>query len=936
VATQGNVSKTQECDHVNLPKQKKIRLALQDNLPEDPSFDGDQGSTGGTLDTLSVDSWDSGNYFDGVDCCNSDNNSSNDSSSDDDDNDGDNPAGSNDTSENCDEETPTHVPFSHPVCMVPQHTRFQLKLEKIRNSHRADQKLFNDVVDLVKEFSVGSQLSFSSRRLRGRRRFLASLEKQFNTTKLKPKNVPVTFSDGTVGTVSVFDIEEQMNALLTNPELMQEKNLARGLDVFTGVETELSDKFGEIHTGESWSRAVAHHIKDGSGDMPIGLVVFGDKSHFDTHGALATTPLSFTLSIFNQEARNSVKFWRPIAYIPNLDQNNVSDLDTDQETIPRNPSTAEDSLKDEQKCLGIALHSLKKVHRQGGFLTTVLGRPVHVRVWIHFLVGDTHGNNRWVAHYNSSGKLKRPYRDCKCSFADMANVDPDCVYIRPEEIAHCVSVSDAAKTKAGRENPMKAISKHNVKLAFHHKHVPLSDPIHGLYKMLPPEGLHTTAEGTSLRIFESLTGTIGKNADGLRAATCIERVFLKLHHSLSRNSERDLPRGATTSGLLKSTRIWAYQRQGNVFRLLCVLHTTKVRKVLGPILEKKGLSVSKMVKLLKLYLSMEAWFHATNSKKKVHAARPLIASIIQMLRDNFPRGGQGWHLPKTHGLTKMQTFMILFGSAINFYGGIGESNHKDYVKDTGTITQKRGKLFTSQCAHHCYETLVVGLVDTLITRNDSLMFTNPDKTVCRKRNNWQGEYRVAVTNIGIHQSVDCCWTASKKQKEKCFFDKLILQNISTHLIDLGWTDSYGLLGYTEMTLFLDGRYEQFRFCESYKGRIWYDSCLLEHWNEEKEATEIRAAQMHSLVKFDRNVMVMDISMYIVVSLSHDCISMHDLEQKFVGKYTMSNQMVIVPVSAITHPLARWENEGGGKDEYFCALPHRKWPGYFSARIKDTI
>ena len=230
-----------------------------------------------------------------------------------------------------------------------------------------------------------------------------------------------------------------------------------------------------------------------------------------------------------------------------------------------------------------------------------LGRPVHVCVWIHFLVRDTHGNNQWVAHYNSSGKLKRPYRNCKCSFVDMADVDPGCVYIRSEEIAHCMSVSDAAKTKAGREDPMKAISKHNVKLAFHHNCVPLSDPIHGLYKMLPPEGLHTTAEGTSICVMESLTGTIGKNAEGLRAATCIERVFLKLHHSLSRNSERDLPRGATTSGLLKSTRIWAYQRQGNMFQLLCVLHTTKVRKVLSPILEKKGLSAGKMVKLLKLY-----------------------------------------------------------------------------------------------------------------------------------------------------------------------------------------------------------------------------------------------------------------------------------------------------------------------------------------------
>ena len=132
---------------------------------------------------------------------------------------------------------------------------------------------------------------------------------------------------------------------------------------------------------------------------------------------------------------------------------------------------------------------------------------------------------------------------------------------------------------------MKAI--HNVKLAFHHKCVPLSDPIHGLYTILPPEGLHTTAEGTSLRVFESITVTIGKNAEGLHAATCIERVFIKLHHFLSRNSERDLPREATTSGLLKSTRIWAYQQQGNVFRLLCVLHTTKVQKVLDPILEKR-------------------------------------------------------------------------------------------------------------------------------------------------------------------------------------------------------------------------------------------------------------------------------------------------------------------------------------------------------------
>ena len=52
--------------------------------------------------------------------------------------------------------------------------------------------------------------------------------------------------------------------------------------------------------------------------MPISLIVFDDKKHTDLHGALAVTPIIFTLSLFNQSARNNPFVWRPIAYIPNL------------------------------------------------------------------------------------------------------------------------------------------------------------------------------------------------------------------------------------------------------------------------------------------------------------------------------------------------------------------------------------------------------------------------------------------------------------------------------------------------------------------------------------------------------------------------------------------------------------------------------------------
>ena len=183
---------------------------------------------------------------------------------------------------------------------------------------------------------------------------------------------------------------------------------------------------------------------------------------------------------------------------------------------------------------------------------------------------------------------------------------------------------------------MKVISKHNVELAFNHCDVPLSDPIHGAYKMMPPDILHIIAEGISKYIFESMRNLIGVTKAGQRAKTCVERVFLKIHRFISRNSERDLPRGSSNSGLLKSTRIWGWQRQGNILRLLCLLNTDEARHVLEPLLESKGSNVEKMVNFLKLYLSMEAWFLSINKKSEVHASRLVIGHVIQMLQELFP------------------------------------------------------------------------------------------------------------------------------------------------------------------------------------------------------------------------------------------------------------------------------------------------------------
>ncbi len=54
-----------------------------------------------------------------------------------------------------------------------------------------------------------------------------------------------------------------------------------------------------------------------------------------------------------------------------------------------------------------------------------LGRNVTVKIWIHYFIGDTEGNYKWLGQYprNRDG-VKRPYPDCKCSFEDLKNTDP--------------------------------------------------------------------------------------------------------------------------------------------------------------------------------------------------------------------------------------------------------------------------------------------------------------------------------------------------------------------------------------------------------------------------------------------------------------------------------------------------------------------------------
>jgi hypothetical protein len=71
------------------------------------------------------------------------------------------------------------------------------------------------------------------------------------------------------------------------------------------------------------------------------------------------------------------------------------------------------------------------------------------------------------------------------------------------------------------------------------------------------------------------------------------------------------------------------------------------------------------------------------------------------------------------GITKMQEYMRLFGSGIIFYGGSGESAHKQFIKIPGQRTQHRVSEFAQQTALQYYNMLVSSYTaqDCLIKSN---------------------------------------------------------------------------------------------------------------------------------------------------------------------------------------------------------------------------
>jgi hypothetical protein len=198
-----------------------------------------------------------------------------------------------------------------------------------------------------------------------------------------------------------------------------------------------------------------------------------------------------------------------------------------------------------------------------------------VKIWIHYFIGDTEGNNKWLGQYpgNRDG-VKPPYHDCKCSFEDLKNMNPTCVHITLDDIQQD-NIRKQNNDNGGKQY-LKSVSRYDIKNAFLQRFMPLSNNVHGSFRMMPPELLHTLGSGLIMNMFESLRHHLGGGID----QDYIDQEHIVVSNIIQRQSEHDFSCGSMRNGLIDGTKIQSSERKGNVFRFLCIAHRTKAKTIL--------------------------------------------------------------------------------------------------------------------------------------------------------------------------------------------------------------------------------------------------------------------------------------------------------------------------------------------------------------------
>jgi hypothetical protein len=615
--------------------------------------------------------------------------------------------------------------------------RVQIELLQLLRDLKCPLKAFTLVLKWAAK-SNGSGHSFREGFQPTREKVIANLFERYNMKGLIPKEKKL-YLPYTQRTVSLifFDASEVFASLLSCPTLNQDGNyfFDKAKDPFVAPET--SSHVGDIHTGRCYRKTYDALIKKPDVDMLLPCIMAMDKTYIDMAGRLQMEPITISHGLLNHSIRRLPIAMRILGYINHSTPAHLpSDSEIDAEfnapaDLPKGTARVEDPLRC-PKDVSWSTLILNETHMQIQFILEESGflrlqnhgfrwdlsyngkiHPVVFHPYVPFIIGDTEGHDRLCGHYTARfSQIQQLCRICECPTYLSGYSKSNFRHRVPKKIDALVSKGHTVELQLLSQNYLKN-GFAEVRFGLHNQR--------GIFGACPGEMLHLISLGWFKYCLQAFSAQAGPNSNALKQ---YDVLCAKLGRSLSRQSDRDIPRTNFPKGFSSGSNLMGHEMTGCLLVTLFALHTTYFRGIfeVGKKVAVVGDDqrfryenhIQDWIGVVTSLLVWHQWMkQPMMSKKMVKRSHTCLQWLMRVVAEVAPRpGAMGNNTIKTHLVLHLCEDILDHGVPDNVNSAYAESAHIPLAKATSRNTQKRAISFTKQAANRYTENLVISLAST--------------------------------------------------------------------------------------------------------------------------------------------------------------------------------------------------------------------------------
>ena len=548
-----------------------------------------------------------------------------------------------------------------------------------------------------------------------------------NAKRLLPSVTVVSVPHGPPQKIITYEFAPQLLHLLQNPKIMTTENLLIDLQNPLVQYQSPNGELGDALSGSVYRNAYSRLITNPAREFFVPIIQWIDRTHITGDGRFSLKPYMFTPAIFTETFRRRIQAWGYHGFLP---KSKKSSAQNKKETLGNNMRNYHAQLYAVLQSFTTAGPRLKNVLLPIGPHGAM---RVDIVTCILFIIQDMQEGDALCGRYGTHGAgIQRHCRGCNVDHADLDNPNVKCSYLMAANMAAIASNDDLSIRKKW--------SQHFLNNAF--DHVPLADPVRGIFGATPIETMHAFRKG----LVETVTYLVLDNVPASKKAA-FDTLAVRFHTSHRQTIRKAYPSSDFSNGVTNLSRVTATERIGLVFLFVILAQYDEGWNILQEALDQRDKAqLFEVINVFECMLCLDEWmnqhtfWNAQTYTRSKRAAYRGIVTLMEMCRTHIPLSGTStWKFPKFHELLHVLDDMERFGAPVNFNAQRPESLLIFAAKQPGRRAQKRheGCKFELQSAQRLSYSLMIDTMHTCIwdseesgnALNDAAMETSCDDSL---------------------------------------------------------------------------------------------------------------------------------------------------------------------------------------------------------------